>query len=888
MHCKLLAIAAIAAMLLPGYAFSPSFGVAAGSNGKIVFASNRDGNYEIYVMNPDGSNETGLTGGAAQNIDPVWSPDGKKIAFASDNDIYIMDANGEDVEKLTEGEDIDVEPAWSPDGSRIAFARSSSDSFNNYDPYDIYVVNVDGSSAVNLTDDDGDDRRPDWSPDGKIAFMHSDDSDNDLPGSLEEFDIYVMDANGTAKEKLTTGAYPSWSLDGSKIAFTKETESGSREIYTINGDSTNETRITDDDSFHNYHYPSWSPDGKKIVFASLMFGGFEIFTIDSDGGDLARLTDAAGSSTTPDFQAIPPLGVNGKIAFASANGDGEISVIGSDGGQTVRLTREGDSYPRWSPDGLKIAFVSNRTGNPQIYTINPDGTGETVLVRSAIPDSFPAWSPDGKRLAFIRSDGIHDEVYVINSDGAGEERLTEGAKASAGLAWSPDGRQIAFTNIKDGNEEIYVMDDDGDDQENLTHNAAGDYLPSWSPDGTRIAFVSTRDGNEEIYLMNPDGTELTRLTNNASSDSHPDWSPDGTEIVFSSTRDDRDSEIYLMDADGTDVVRLTQNSYDDLEPDFGPQSQYSADTAAPLVAVTPDRAPDRNGYYTHAVRFTIQGNDTSTGDSGIESCDTALTHVAIDGNGIAIEASCTDNAGNVGHGSVAINYDDSLPELSIASPAGGSSVKNPVKIAGQASDKVSGVEKVEISVDSGPYKAASLDSSSWSFTAGELQPNAGHKIKARATDGAGNMETIEIAITVAAGSDSPAPSIVKKQVMLPTGEAVDLEIQSLAQITEFGLDAERNRVSLTVQGDGQGTIVIPISRVLDGPYVVTIDGQAADFEIMDGTSGESSVQLQHQPGTVKIEITGTRVVPEFTSMLAAMAALMTIVVLAAARARPKI
>jgi TolB protein len=164
-------------LLLQGTSFSP-FSIMnptmsyasqiASSNDKIVFASLRDGNYEIYIMNTDGSNETRLTRGSSIDIDPKWSSDGKKIVFSSNYDIFVMDAEGSNLTRLTDTPGYETEPDWSPDGSKIAFVRSEN---NNYE---IYVMDADGTDLVNLTNDDNDDRYPAWSPDGsKIAYSSS-------------------------------------------------------------------------------------------------------------------------------------------------------------------------------------------------------------------------------------------------------------------------------------------------------------------------------------------------------------------------------------------------------------------------------------------------------------------------------------------------------------------------------------------------------------------------------------------------------------------------------------------------------------------------------------------------------------------------------------------
>jgi len=172
------------------------------------------------------------------------------------------------------------------------------------------------------------------------------------------------------------------------------------------------------------------------------------------------------------------------------------------------------------------------------------------------------------KIAFVSDRDGNDEIYVMDADGTGRVNLTNNPGDDYNLVWSPDGTRIAFVSFRDGNGEIYVMDADGTGRVNLSNHPDNDWTPAWSPDGRYIAFKCSRP-NEQICLMNADGTNVVELTDELVSATHPSWSPDGRHIAFASYRDDN-YEIYVMDADGSNQIRLTNSAGDDLDPAWSP------------------------------------------------------------------------------------------------------------------------------------------------------------------------------------------------------------------------------------------------------------------------------------------------------------------------------
>ena len=266
------------------------------------------------------------------------------------------------------------------------------------------------------------------------------------------------------------------------------------------------------------------------------------------------------------------------FTFYAKPGDSEIYVMDADGGNRENLTNHPgyDLDPDWSPDGTKIAFVSDRGGGArQIYTMNADGTDPIKLTDGPRSKMDPDWSPDGGKIAFtVHPDwGEEWEHHIAVMDPDGHNRVRHENHAME-PSWSPDGGAIAFISRRavdrQGKYDIYIIGADRKGLERVTHGLGGHSL-SFSPVGQRIAFYSSHKEFRHIYVVNADGTNRKRLTHIQENHLDPAWSPDGQMIAYHVWDSNGPSTIHLMTADGQYVKRLSVvDGADDSQPDISP------------------------------------------------------------------------------------------------------------------------------------------------------------------------------------------------------------------------------------------------------------------------------------------------------------------------------
>jgi Tol biopolymer transport system component len=556
-------------------------------------------------MNADGSGLVNLTNHPANDLSPTWSPDGTQLAFISDRNgdyqVYVMSADGSQVRQLTDLATGAGKPVWSPDGGRIAFSTSS----NRLDRLDIYWINSDGSDLTHVYNDNSYGGRITWSPDGGQLLF-----DSRVSG---DFNLYMINLDGSnlrilADSEITWGPSagraswefnPTWSPDGQFIAFGTDRAGGAVDIYVVDQHGNQPLNLTEPTGANSG--PVWSPDSRWVVYLSveglhitdpnsgqtvklndLSLGGpdvdkswspdsghvifstregeqFEVYSVTADGRGETNLTKHPANDTQPTWRpGPPPLPAEGWIAYLDHQGN--VQLISSDGADHRLVTSDGhesgniaDIGLKWSPNGQHLAFVrqdfAGALGQESLLVYDPIADFLQVLVMGDDINGFD-WSPESRRLVYGRE--IPEEFWANPVDpgvpipGLWQVELISGQRSelvpSPGAPiirpqWSPDGRYLSFEEVAgmEGSGYFTVYDLVAKSFVNVGSEAQlGAY--SWSPDGSGVAFDGiTYDGRGEgLWHVNIPALHALKLTLAPpnGTDEFPLFSTSGEYIAF--------------------------------------------------------------------------------------------------------------------------------------------------------------------------------------------------------------------------------------------------------------------------------------------------------------------------------------------------------------------
>ena len=499
------------------------------SGSAFVFVSEASGNPDIYLQRVGGRNANNLTPDSpAADTAPAFSPDGERIAFRSERGgggIFVMGSTGESVKRLS---DFGFDPAWSPDGSRIVF--SDGDGQNPWSRVttsaQLWVVPASGGEIRPLTKQ-GDAVQPSWSPHGRrIAYwgLRSGSGQRDL------WTVPADAATGATPVAITEDAAvdwnPVWSPDGGRLYFASE-RGGAMNLWRVAIDEasgrprgepqpvTTPSRISGSISL--------SHDGRHLMFVSWdRRSSIQRLGLDPRAGKVSETPRPAFRGSRVIYtQELSPDGE--WIAFTTLGVREDLFVVRFDGTGYRQLTDDTfrDRGPRWSPDGGRIAFYSDRSGRYEVWVVRPDGSGLEQLTKTTGPSRWlPVWSPDGKRIA--TTDGVKTWIEDLTQPREGREAeplpVLEGGHALLPRSWSPDGSTLA------GDLDFYVSRNSVTllySFASRTYRALpeGRGTPEWLSDGRRllvaqqdrIVLLDTRTGRASALVPTPaEGLSLSR------------------------------------------------------------------------------------------------------------------------------------------------------------------------------------------------------------------------------------------------------------------------------------------------------------------------------------------------------------------------------------------
>jgi Tol biopolymer transport system component len=445
--------------------------------------------------------------------------------------------------QVTNAVGVEDHPSWSPDGGMLAYAvNPSGDPFGGN--WDIHLTQLGGGPSVNRTSDHpGDDRFPSLSPNGhQIAFW----SDRDGGG------YFVMPALTGAPRKIlaTVGltgvelSPPQWSSDGSEFACVGKDATGF--VIQIISPVTGVLRSLRLPARVRPLDVSWSPTGRFFAFIDAGNRTAQVsrlWLLRSADQETFPVTDGWTNDWNPSWSH------DERSLYFVSNRRGSMDLwrqpIAENGtplGAPEELTTGiGMRHAAWSPDGRMLAYSKGlRVGNLWRVPVLPrravtwaDATQLTfdqALIESA------DFSPNGQRLIVSSDRSGNPDLWTLPAAGGEMQQVTNHLTPDWAPQWSPDGQHIAFYAYRSGNRDIWTIQANTGTLRQLTSSDAADAFPTWSPDGRHLAFLSDRSGNTDIWIMRADGGETRQLTTDPAQDLFPEWSPDGHWIAFASLR----------------------------------------------------------------------------------------------------------------------------------------------------------------------------------------------------------------------------------------------------------------------------------------------------------------------------------------------------------------
>jgi Tol biopolymer transport system component/DNA-binding winged helix-turn-helix (wHTH) protein len=452
--------------------------LAAAAVASVLAWGSREGDLE-QALALEGRPLTTLPG---REIEPALAPDGTRVAFAwqgasGDNwDIYVKALSEETLTRLTEDPGVDLAPSWSPDGKRIAFARYPA----AMGECRIFEIDALGGTEREIGSC-GKSQNPDlaWSPDGRyLAF-------SDRESDAESFGIYLLALGSGEKRKLVSpgGQHwgdkdPAFSPDSRWVAFTRSVSMNTQDVYRIEVDGGEPERVTFDG--REVRGAAFTHDGTLVV-SSARSGALGLWSLPLGDGRPVRLVFAGGTPRAPE------VGSRGELLFEERWRDSDIEALAlgvSDATtEPVLVSTHEDREPALSPDSSLIAFVSTRSGTPEIWVSDASGASARRLTSFGGPQvGAPSWSPDGRTIVFDARPAGHADLFTIPVEGGTATPIAPSPQNEIAPAFSADGSEVVFGSDRSGKWQIWSTGR----KEPLTSD--GGYVGRFSKDGTSLYF----------------------------------------------------------------------------------------------------------------------------------------------------------------------------------------------------------------------------------------------------------------------------------------------------------------------------------------------------------------------------------------------------------------
>jgi tricorn protease len=479
---------------------------------------------DVWVVETIGGVARPVTMHEAHDTYPVFSPDGRWIAFSSNRhgsyDVFVVAAHGGKPRRLTFDSANDLVCGWSPDGKNVLFMSTRSTAYPQ--DFELYTIPVEGGRQQRLSVDGG--RDGVFSPKGdQIAYVRGPGTwyRKGYRGSSND-DVWLCSADGTGNRRLTsfTGqdGSPMWSADGKSVYYVSEYFGTPANIVRQAADGKSPpVQVTShkDDAVRKARISGPGPDGGQWIVYEC--GGDLWVTCTKDGASPRRMAIEVYADDKTNTEQTRTL-TNGATDYILSPDErhvvfavhGSLFLMPIEGGKAKRLTTttSDDKDLAWSPDGQKLLFVSDRGGRDDIYLLEADDPEHpkltealkykvTRLTDTADPESDVNFTPDGKRVSFLRG----GQLWTMNADGTDQKVLVKD-KQVMDYEFTNDNKWLAFSR-QDGSfaSEIYVMPAAGGEAKNVTRYATANANPTWSKDGKKLCFLGARPEVPYLFVM---------------------------------------------------------------------------------------------------------------------------------------------------------------------------------------------------------------------------------------------------------------------------------------------------------------------------------------------------------------------------------------------------